>query len=210
MVHEVFISYSRKDGKKAESLCTSLKKAGISHWIDRNIHGSANFLSEITSYIKNCKFVVFVASANSAKSRWTQREILYALKYQKDIVPYRIGDFRFEDNDELDFVFTNVQYVESEQAVVESLIKLGCKAKSTLASESNSVKKTRLVRVAKEFNVGLNTITDFLHRKGIEIDSAPNAPIDTDTYAIVEKEFGKYRNNGSCLGELYDKINKTQ
>ena len=48
-------------------------------------------------------------------------------------------------------------------------------------------KKIRLIKVAKEFNVGLNTITDFLHRKGIEVDSSPNAPIDADTYAILEK-----------------------
>lgn len=126
MAYDVFISYSRKDKEKAESLCAALEEARISYWIDRNIHGSANFLSEITAYIKGCKVVVFVASANSANSEWTQKEILYALKHKKEIVPYRIGTFRFEDNDELDFVFTNVQWVESELAVVESLKKLGC------------------------------------------------------------------------------------
>ena len=126
MAYDVFISYSRKDKEKAESLCAALEEARISYWIDRNIHGSANFLSEITAYIKGCKVVVFVASANSANSEWTQKEILYALKHKKEIVPYRIGTFRFEDNDELDFVFTNVQWVESERAVVESLKKLGC------------------------------------------------------------------------------------
>ena len=126
MAHDVFISYSREDKEKAEALCTALEEAGISYWIDRNIHGSANFLSQITAYIKSCKVVVFVASANSAKSKWTQKEILYALKCEKEIVPYRIGDFQFKDNDELDFVFTNVQWVESVSAVVESLKELGC------------------------------------------------------------------------------------
>ena len=48
-------------------------------------------------------------------------------------------------------------------------------------------KKIRLIRAAKEFNVGLNTITDFLHGKGIEIDSSPNTPIDADTYTLLEK-----------------------
>ncbi|MBE6212394.1 MAG: translation initiation factor IF-2 [Rikenellaceae bacterium] len=69
-------------------------------------------------------------------------------------------------------------------------------------------KKIRLIRVAKEFNVGLNTITDFLHRKGIEIDSSPNTPIDADTYAILEKEFGKNRPSGSELDTIREKINK--
>ena len=69
-------------------------------------------------------------------------------------------------------------------------------------------KKIRLIRVAKEFNVGLNTITDFLHRKGIEIDSSPNTPVDADTYAVLEKEFGKNRPSGSELDTIREKINK--
>ena len=69
-------------------------------------------------------------------------------------------------------------------------------------------KKLRLIRVAKEFNVGLSTITDFLHRKGIEVDSSPNAPIDADTYAVLEKEFGKNRPTGNELDTVREKINK--
>lgn len=69
-------------------------------------------------------------------------------------------------------------------------------------------KKIRLIKVAKEFNVGLNTITDFLHRKGIEIDSSPNTQIDADTYAIVEKEFGKNRPSGNELDSVREKMNK--
>ncbi len=69
-------------------------------------------------------------------------------------------------------------------------------------------KKIRLIRAAKEFNVGLNTITDFLHRKGIEIDSSPNTPIDADTYAVLEKEFGKNRPSGNELDSVREKINK--
>ena len=69
-------------------------------------------------------------------------------------------------------------------------------------------KKIRLIRAAKEFNVGLNTITDFLHRKGIEIDSSPNTPIEADTYAILEKEFGKNRPSGSELDSVREKMSK--
>ena len=53
-------------------------------------------------------------------------------------------------------------------------------------------KKVRLIRVAKEFNVGLKTITDFLRSKGIEVDSSPNARIDAKIYAILKEEFGHY------------------
>ena len=121
MKNDVFISYSRKDTNEAQALCRALKANGVSYWIDESIHGSANFLTEIVSRIKECRVVVFIASANSAASEWTQKEILYALKHKKEIIPYKIGEFSFDDNDELDFVFTNIQWVCSEEAVVEAL-----------------------------------------------------------------------------------------
>ena len=51
-------------------------------------------------------------------------------------------------------------------------------------------RKLRLIQVAKEFNVGLNTITDFLQKKGIKSDGSPNTLVDAETYAVLEKEFG--------------------
>lgn len=125
MQYDVFISYSRKDIAVAETLCRALDEAGVKYWIDRNMHGSVNFLSEITRYIRNAKAVLFIASDNSAKSEWTQKEILYALKHKKTIIPYRLGKFHFEENEELDFVFTNVQWIDSLEAVVDTLQKLG-------------------------------------------------------------------------------------
>lgn len=125
MQYDVFISYSRKDIAAAETLCRALDEAGVKYWIDRNMHGSVNFLSEITRYIRNAKAVLFIASDNSAKSEWTQKEILYALKHKKTIIPYRLGKFHFEENEELDFVFTNVHWIDSLEAVVDTLQKLG-------------------------------------------------------------------------------------
>ena len=52
-------------------------------------------------------------------------------------------------------------------------------------------KSTRLLKAAKELNVGVQTIVDFLHKKGIEVDSNPNAKITTEAYLLLEKEFGK-------------------
>ena len=131
MEYDVFISYSRKDTTAAQALCGALRANGVSYWIDESIHGSANFLTEIVGKIKGCKVVVFIASANSAASEWTQKEILYALKHKKEIIPYKIGEFSFEDNDELDFVFTNIQWVCSVEAVVEGLRAMGITSVTT-------------------------------------------------------------------------------
>ncbi len=74
----------------------------------------------------------------------------------------------------------------------------------------NNEKKLRLIQVAKEFKVGLNTITDFLHKKGVTIDGSPNTQITADVYAIVEKEFGANRPSGNERESVREKISLKQ
>ena len=54
-------------------------------------------------------------------------------------------------------------------------------------------RKVRLIQVAKEFKVGLNTIMDFLLKKGINVEGSPNSPVSPEVYAVLEKEFGSNR-----------------
>jgi translation initiation factor IF-2 len=49
----------------------------------------------------------------------------------------------------------------------------------------------RLGKVAREFNVGIQTMVEFLHKKGHEVDSNPNAKIDDDVYVLLQKEYSK-------------------
>ena len=74
----------------------------------------------------------------------------------------------------------------------------------------NNEKKLRLIQVAKEFKVGLNTITDFLHKKGVNIDVSPNAQITADVYEILEKEFGANRPSGNERESVREKISQKQ
>ncbi|MDE6069805.1 MAG: translation initiation factor IF-2 N-terminal domain-containing protein, partial [Alistipes sp.] len=71
-------------------------------------------------------------------------------------------------------------------------------------------RKLRLIQVAKEFNVGLNTITDFLHKKGIKSDGSPNAQVDAETYAVLEKEFGANRSAASARDSIRERISLKQ
>jgi translation initiation factor IF-2 len=59
-------------------------------------------------------------------------------------------------------------------------------------------RKIRLLQAAKEFKVGLSTITDFLAKKGVNIENSPNTPITPDVYELIEKEFGGNRPTGSA------------
>lgn len=71
-------------------------------------------------------------------------------------------------------------------------------------------RKIRLIQVAKEFNVGINTITDFLHKKGIKSDGSPNTLVDAETYAVLEKEFGSNRSAASARNSIRERISLKQ
>ncbi|MDR1762219.1 MAG: translation initiation factor IF-2 [Bacteroidales bacterium] len=57
----------------------------------------------------------------------------------------------------------------------------------------------RLIKVSREFNIGVSTIVEFLEKKGHTIDSDPNTKLSDELYDLLEKEF---------KGESIDKTKK--
>ncbi len=51
------------------------------------------------------------------------------------------------------------------------------------------IKTTRLSKIAREFNVGIATIVEFLHDKGVKIQSDPNTKVTPEQYEMLLKEY---------------------
>jgi translation initiation factor IF-2 len=49
----------------------------------------------------------------------------------------------------------------------------------------------RLGKVAREFNVGIQTMVEFLNKKGHIVDPNPNAKIEDEQYILLQKEYSK-------------------
>ncbi|WP_167617752.1 translation initiation factor IF-2 [Maribellus sediminis] len=47
----------------------------------------------------------------------------------------------------------------------------------------------RLSKLAREFNVGIHTIVEFLHKKGFDIDSNPNTKVTPEAVQLLEQEY---------------------
>jgi len=47
----------------------------------------------------------------------------------------------------------------------------------------------RLSKLTREFNVGIHTIVEFLHKKGFDIDSNPNTKVSAEALQLLEKEY---------------------
>ncbi len=50
---------------------------------------------------------------------------------------------------------------------------------------------SRLSKIARDLNVGIATIVEFLNKQGIKMTPDPNAKIDADAQALLEKQFRK-------------------
>ncbi len=54
---------------------------------------------------------------------------------------------------------------------------------------TDDIKATRLSKAAREFNVGISTIVEFLHKKGFDLDPNPNTKLPHEAYLLLIKEY---------------------
>ena len=55
----------------------------------------------------------------------------------------------------------------------------------------------RINKVTKQFSLGLQTLVDFLNKKGFtDVEANPNATISDEQYAVVQAEFDKDKSKG--------------
>jgi len=52
-------------------------------------------------------------------------------------------------------------------------------------------KGSRLSKIARELNVGITTLVDFLNKQGFKITTDPNTKIEADMHELLEKQFRK-------------------
>ncbi len=63
----------------------------------------------------------------------------------------------------------------------------------------------RLSKVAKELNVGINTIVEFLRSKEIELDVNPNTKVSEDIFDLLKKEFKQDQSVKKASEELIER-----
>ncbi|MBP7166168.1 MAG: translation initiation factor IF-2 [Bacteroidia bacterium] len=50
-------------------------------------------------------------------------------------------------------------------------------------------KTLRLIKVAKEFNVGIQHVVEYLESKGVKVDSSPNAKLSMEVYTLLQEKY---------------------
>ena len=101
----VFISYSSEDRSYVEDLASFLHDAGVPVWYDHSLVGGENWSLNIQSAIRNCAAFIVVMTPSSEGSRWVTRELNYAERNGKPVIPllhsgeafFRLSDVHYGD-----------------------------------------------------------------------------------------------------------------
>ena len=103
MDHQVFISYSRKDVDAVTVVREMLDRNGITYWIDKEgIFSGENYKEVIVDAIEMARAVVFVSSVHSNASINVIRELGYAVRESRTIIPLMLDDAPFAKSIRLD------------------------------------------------------------------------------------------------------------
>lgn len=103
MDHQVFISYSRRDIDKAKEITELLDSHSIRYWIDQTgIYSGVNYKEVIVDAIDTAKVVLFLSSVDSNASINVIRELGYAVRQNKTIIPVMLDDTPYAKSIKLD------------------------------------------------------------------------------------------------------------
>jgi formylglycine-generating enzyme required for sulfatase activity len=93
----IFVSYSTKNRDYAYRLVDALRDAGFNVWIDNDeLRAGDEWWESIVRALRAAAAFVVVMSPDSRQSRWVQREILLAEKWDKPSFPLLLEGENFE------------------------------------------------------------------------------------------------------------------
>jgi hypothetical protein len=112
MAHDVFISYSSKDGIIADAVCARLEERGIRCWIaPRDVNAGSPYAEEITVAIEACTAMVLVFSSNANVSTHIPKEIERAVSRSIPVIPLRIE--AVVPSKSLDYFISSVHWLDA-------------------------------------------------------------------------------------------------
>lgn len=83
-MHEIFLSYSRRNSATVQALATALGERGLSVWVDKSgIQEGDAYDTQIEDAIAQTRVVIVLWSKNSVRSQWVRAEAAYALGKHK-------------------------------------------------------------------------------------------------------------------------------
>ena len=88
----LFVSYCHADQAFVGPILEQLAMSGYRAWYDAGNKPGVNWLSSIEEHLENASAVLAFISRNSSNSYNCNKEIIYAIKCGKRVIPVRMDD----------------------------------------------------------------------------------------------------------------------
>lgn len=102
-LQKLFISYSHKDSEIARKIQKQLNIYGINSYYDLNSIVNLDFKYTIKDEIMQSDFYLILLSTKSIDSMWVQKELEFAMTFQKAIIPV----IMYENYDQREIILNN-------------------------------------------------------------------------------------------------------
>lgn len=197
MKNEIFISYSTEDQGVVQQLVEYLEKNNYNCFVAfRDIIGGKHYAKDIVNVIKECRIVLFIASASSNTSEHVLNEIDICVEKRKVIIPFFIEDF--EINDEFRYYLGRSQRVMSDsEDVTLAFPKILENIKAEYPKEVLVKEPVQEEEVSDSADLQKKkTVFEYNPERGIMInpeDRQRNVSFRTDTFI-------------NMMGGIYDKV----
>lgn len=112
MTAPIFISFSSKDHKLAQTVCDALEARGFACWIsNRDVLPGQNYQEEISRAIRAAKVMLLVFTANANASDEIKKEVALAGRAKAVVIPLRMENVA--PNDAFDYEFATRQWIDA-------------------------------------------------------------------------------------------------
>ena len=103
----IFVSYSHNDSKVVKEVLQMLINQGYRIWFDEGIRAGSSWTENLMNHIKNASHFIFFLSRHSINSKYCLKELRFADRRNKIIIPICIENVNVSD--EIDFLLGEVQ-----------------------------------------------------------------------------------------------------
>src|SRR3990172_9517712 len=145
-MHQVFISYSRKDMDFVRRLASDLKKTGLAVWWDiSGIPPGSEWPKRIQDGLENSSYCIVVLSPDSIQSSWVRKEYTFAQSEKKPIVPLYYRPCK------IPIALTDINYIDfSHSNYLDGLSQLCDALGIQFESEKSKQEESQRARLAAE------------------------------------------------------------
>ena len=138
--YDIFVSYSRKDSNRVQTIVNELQNNGYKIWIDKEgIESGDAFKAVIVKAIKKAEVFLFFSSLEASKSSWTVKEVNVAVYLKKVIIPVKLDNSEYDDSVLLDLAgldFIDLTNEAKHDFAVKKLVKALKKKISNIAFQT--------------------------------------------------------------------------